>query len=65
MKTFLRKLAHVKKRRIVKKAIGLGVTAWTFKFSTMNSDQTLYQDVSSHYTQRLETQYSYKKTAVF
>lgn len=62
MKAFFRKLAHVKKRRIVKKAIGLGVTAWTFKFGTMNSDTLPTRVDSSHYTQRLETHYSYKKT---
>lgn len=62
MKAFFRKLAHVKKRRIVKKAIGLGVTAWTFKFGAMNSDTLPTRVDSGHYTQRLETQYSYKKT---
>ena len=60
MKAFFRKLTHVKKRRIVKKAIGLGVTAWTFKFGTMNSDTLPTRVDSSHYTQRLETQYSYQ-----
>ena len=37
MKVFLKRLAHVKKRQIAKKAIGFGAAAWAFKFGAMNS----------------------------
>jgi hypothetical protein len=62
MKALFLKLAHVKKRRTVKKAIGLGVAAWTFRFGAMNSDTLPTRVDSGHYTQRLLTQNSYKKT---
>jgi hypothetical protein len=62
MKAFFKKLARVKKRQIAKKAIGLGAAPWAFKFSAMNSDPPSICVDSGQYTQRLEAQYSYKKT---
>ena len=62
MKGLFRKIAHVKKRRTVKKAIGLGVTACTFRFGAMNSDILPTRVDFGHYTQRLLTQNSCKKT---
>ena len=66
MKPFFKKLAHVKKRQIAKKAIGLGAAAWAFKFGAMNSNVNNFPPTrvdSGQYTQRLKAQYSYQKTA--
>ncbi len=41
----------------VKKAIGLGLIAWTFKLDAMNSDTLPTPVGSGQYTQRLEAQY--------
>jgi hypothetical protein len=63
MKVFLKRLAHVKKRQIAKKAIRFGAAAWAFKFGAMNSYPPPLPVDSGQYTQRLEAQYSYQKTA--
>ena len=36
MKAFFRKIAKVKKRQTVKKAIGLAATGWAFRFGAVN-----------------------------
>ena len=49
-------------RQTIQKAIGLAVTAWTFRFGAISSDP-LPPDVSDGpYNQRLEEYSSYKKT---
>jgi hypothetical protein len=63
MKVFLKRLAHVKKRQIAKKVIKFGAAAWAFKFGAINSYPPPTPVDSGQYTQRLEAQYSYQKTA--
>ena len=61
MKVFLKRLAHVKKRQIAKKAIGFGAVAWAFKFGAMNGYPSPTRIYSGQYTQRLEAKYGYQK----
>lgn len=61
MKSFFRKVARIKKRQAIKKAIGLVAAAWAFKFGAMNSDPTPTRVDSGQYNQHLEAKYSYQK----
>ena len=60
MKAFFRKIAKVKKRQIVKKAIGLAATGWALKYAAINANADLFGDYGQ-YNQRLETKYGYEK----
>lgn len=62
MKAFVRKLAHVKKRQIVKKVIRLYAAGWAFKFGPMNSVPAPTSVYSGQYTERLNKQCLYEKT---
>jgi hypothetical protein len=61
MKAFLKKIAKVKKRRAIKKAMAVGATVWTFKYGVINANTDLFVNYGQ-YNQRLEAQYSSKKT---
>ena len=62
MKAFVRKIAKVKKREIIKKAMGLVASGLAFRFGAVNLDPPSTSANHGQYTQRLETQYSHQKT---
>ena len=49
-------------RQTIQKAIGLAVTAWTFRFGVIRSDPLQPDVYHGPYNQRLEEYSSYKKT---
>lgn len=60
MKAFFRKIARVKKRQAIKKAMAAGAVGWALKYGPINANPYLFVDYGQE-NQHLEAKYSNQK----